>query len=282
MNYSSLISAEETLEHINDPHWRIIDCQFDLKDKAKGFQNYKSAHIPSAIFADIEKDLSSPVSNRTGRHPLPAINKIRQQFGNLGIQSNTQVVVYDDAFGSFAARLWWLLKWYGHQNVALLNGGLSYWKQMQFPLSREIPVVKPTVYTGEPDMSMIVDAETIFRSLNSSNLTLIDVRDSKRFQGLQEPIDRVAGHIPGAINIPWKTNLDDQGLFLERTELLSNYEEVLNNQSSDNFVFMCGSGITACHSLVAMHYLGKNDAKLYPGSWSEWIENPDLPIQTSS
>lgn len=281
MIYTSLVRADVTLEHINDTEWRIIDCRFDLKDKNAGLQHYREAHIPSAIYADLDKDLSSPVRPGTGRHPLPAIDDISRKLGEWGISATTQVVVYDDVSGSYAARLWWLLKWLGHQKVAILDGGLSYWKQQGYPLNNEIPDVIPASFQARPDMSMIIDTEALLKLLNSPSLTLVDVRDPARYTGAEEPIDKVAGHIPGSVNIPWKSNLDENGLYRNKTDLESLYSHFLINQETQNTVFMCGSGVTACHSLVALHYLGKSDVKLYPGSWSEWIEDPARPVEKS-
>lgn len=281
MKYTSLVSAEITQTHLQDPNWQIIDCQFDLKDKQLGYNNYKIEHIPGAIYANLDIDLSSPVTDLSGRHPLPAPEKISQKFGQWGINSSTQVVVYDNVYGSYAARLWWLLKWMGHENVAVLNGGLQYWKSMDYPLSQDIPVPKSTSFQSKPNKQMLVDAREILQLLPGSQIALIDVRDPERFSGKVEPIDKVAGHIPGAVNIPWKTNLDRQGLYLDPAELLLHYEKFIENYKSDNLVFMCGSGVTACHSLVALHSLGITDAKLYPGSWSEWIQDPSRPIESS-
>lgn len=281
MSYSSLVSAEITLEHLENPDWRIIDCQFDLKDKNLGYNNYKTGHIPGAIYADLDKDLSSPVTGVSGRHPLPSPEKICQTFGQWGIDTDTQVVVYDNVFGSFAARLWWLLKWMGHTKVAVLNGGLQYWKQMHYPLSKDTPNPKTTNFQPTPNMQMVVDAGKILQLLPQSRIALVDVRDPQRYSGTVEPIDKVAGHIPGALNIPWKTNLDKQGLYLNPPELITHYKAVLDNHESEDIVFMCGSGVTACHSLVALHSAGITNAKLYPGSWSEWIQDPSRPIESS-
>lgn len=281
MDYTTLVSAQDTLEHLEDPNWRIIDCQFDLKDKSHGYQSYRKEHIPSAIYADLENDLSSPISANSGRHPLPAVSDICEKFSKWGIQTNTQVIVYDNVFGSYAARLWWLLKWLGHRKVAVLNGGLTFWKQAGYPLTSKMPTVNPVDFSAQPNMSMMVDTNYIANTLSTSVLTLIDVRDSERYKGLQEPIDKAAGHIPGAINIPWKTNLDQNGLYLNSSQLQTQYQEILKNQESQNLVFMCGSGVSACHSLVALENIGISHTKLYPGSWSEWIQDASRPIETS-
>jgi len=280
MNYTSLISAEETLKHIDDPLWRIVDCRFDLKDKELGFKKYVTSHIPNAVYADLKKDLSSPVSPTSGRHPLPSIPAMVQKLSDWGIDSTVQVIVYDDAFGSFAGRLWWILNWLGHENVAVLNGGMSYWGKMKYPVTTEVPQILSRRFESNPDMSMIADVSSIEKMPSSNKITLIDVRDPERFQGLAEPIDKIAGHVPGAINIPWKSNIDENGLYLPPSQLEILYRDIIDSQNLNDVVFMCGSGVTACHSLVAMKYMGKKGSKLYPGSWSEWIQNPDHGIET--
>jgi thiosulfate/3-mercaptopyruvate sulfurtransferase len=282
MSFTSIISAKNTFQRLGDPNWRIFDCRFDLQDKHAGLNKYNAGHIPNAIFADLEKDLSSPVTNKSGRHPLPDIKSITHKFGSWGISADTQVVVYDDVYGSYAARLWWLLRWLGHKNVAVLNGGLTEWQRMQLPVTKDIIETESTSFIAKPDMSMIAEVSLIEQSLATSSVTLVDVRDSDRYQGLREPIDKIAGHIPGAINIPWKTNLDNNGLYLEKAKLLSHYSALADKTDTDALVFMCGSGVTACHSLVALEYLNLPVAKLYPGSWSEWIQNPDHPVASSA
>jgi len=282
MNYTSLVSAEDVLNHLDNPHWRIVDCRFDLKDKHLGYEKYKLGHIPNAIYADLKKDLSSPVSEQSGRHPLPEVSAIIQKLGSWGISSQTQVVVYDDAHGSFAGRLWWLLNWLGHENVAVLNGGFGYWENLNYPITTDIPQIEPTTFTGRPDMSMIADMPVIENSLTNDKLLLIDVRDPERYAGHVEPIDKIAGHVPGAINVPWKTNIDENGLYYSKAQLKDHYSQLLVDMGAKDLVFMCGSGVTACHSLLAMKYIGISGAKLYPGSWSEWIQNPSHPVETGS
>lgn len=282
MNFTSIVSAEDTFRNVNEPNWRIFDCRFDLKDDSIGFAKYKSGHIPNAIFADLHKDLSAPVTNNSGRHPLPDVHDISHKLGLWGVDSNTQVVVYDDVYGSYAARLWWMLRWLGHKNVAVLNGGLTEWERLHLPVTKVIAEPKSTTFIAKPDMSMIADVSTIEKSISSEKIMLIDVRDSDRYQGIREPIDKIAGHIPGAINIPWKTNLDPSGQYLEKANLLPHYLKILDKTDTETIVFMCGSGVTACHSLVALEYLDLPAAKLYPGSWSEWIRNPDHPVESSS
>ena len=282
MNYTSIINAEQAIENLDDPNWRFIDCRFDLNNVHAGIENYRTGHIPNAVYADLNKDLSSPVTQKTGRHPLPEIKDITERLGSWGIRPDTQVVVYDDVFGSYAGRLWWLLRWLGHNKVAVLNGGLSQWERLQLPLTKNVPTPEPTQFIAQPDISMIADTSIVEQSVSSPDIKLIDVRDTDRYQGLREPIDKIAGHVPGAINLPWKTNLDQNGLYLEKPELITHYESLLSKDglAEPNLVFMCGSGVTACHSLVALEFLNIHGARLYPGSWSEWIIDPQHPVET--
>lgn len=280
MTYTSLISPEDLTRNLNNPNWRIIDCRFDLNNRHAGFEKYNAGHISNALYADLKNDLSSPETATSGRHPLPAVPEITKRLGAWGIDSKTQVVVYDDACGSFAGRLWWILNWLGHERVAVLNGGLNYWEQNNYPTTKDLPQIQPANFIANPDMSMVVDTTRLEQLLASSNILLIDVRDPQRYQGLLEPIDKIAGHVPGAVNVPWKSNIDENGLYLTPPQLSSIYKNLIKDNTDKDVVFMCGSGVTACHSLVAMKYLGYEGAKLYPGSWSEWIQDPHHPIET--
>jgi len=282
MSYRSIISADVVQQHVNNPQWRIVDCRFNLKNPDEGLALYQMEHIPNAVYAHLDHDLSSPVTANSGRHPLPDVEHFKQKLGQWGINRDTQVVVYDDAAGSYATRLWWMLRWLGHDSVAALDGGFSSWKQQGLPVTADIPPVRSTTYIGEPKLDMLVDSDMLQQKLGQSQTLLIDVRDPNRFQGLEEPIDKVAGHIPGAINIPWKNNIAENGLYLPKAQLYDHYIKVLRDTPIDNTVFMCGSGVTACHSLLALEYVGIQGAKLYPGSWSAWISDPDRPIETSS
>jgi thiosulfate/3-mercaptopyruvate sulfurtransferase len=282
MEYTSIVNADVVAAHCDDPGWRIVDCHYHLLNHDEGYLRYCRAHIPNAVYAHLKRDLAGPTTAHTGRHPLPEIARFKQTLGRWGIDRDTQVVAYDDAQGSFAARLWWLLRWLGHRKVAVLNGGLSQWQTQGLALNRIIPQHDPREFAGQPDMSMLVESETIVTQLPRLELTLIDVRDPERFAGLQEPIDKVAGHIPNAVNVPWKSNLAADGLFLTKSQLLNLYHQYVTSDKTDQLVFMCGSGVTACHSLVALSHAGIDGAKLYPGSWSEWITNPQHPVQIGS
>ena len=282
MSYSSIISADNVQQNINDEQWRIIDCRFNLNAPDEGLALYNMEHLPNAVYAHLDHDLSSPVTTNSGRHPLPEVEKFKQKLGDWGINKNTQVVVYDDAAGSYAARLWWMLRWLGHDSVAVLDGGFSAWKQQGLPVTADIPQINCTNYLGSPDMEMLIDSEKLQEQLSQSSILLVDVRDPNRYQGIEEPIDKVAGHIPGAINIPWRSNIGENGLFLPKAQLHDHYINVLRTRPIDKTVFMCGSGVTACHSLLVLEYIGISGARLYPGSWSAWITNPDRLIETSS
>ncbi|MGD8566814.1 MAG: sulfurtransferase [Gammaproteobacteria bacterium] len=278
MSYSSVISSDILYQHLDDHDWRIIDCRFNLQAPDQGRGQYAIEHIPNALYAHLDEDLSSPVTETSGRHPLPDIEKLKAKLGEWGINAQTQVLAYDDAGGSYAARLWWLLHWLGHTKVAVLDGGFSIWKKQGLPTTAERPCVSPTVFTGEPNNEMLISTDELQRQLKHYTVCLIDVRDPERFTGKQEPIDKVAGHIPGANNIPWKHNIDGNSLFLPKGQLYDQYKALLQTRPANEITFMCGSGVTACHSLVVLAYLGISGAKLYAGSWSEWIRDPARPI----
>jgi len=281
MTYRSIISSDLLQQHLDDPNWRIVDCRYNLMETDEGLSLYQMEHIPNAVYAHLARDLSSPASNNSGRHPLPDAEQFILTLEAWGIDNRKQVVVYDDAGGSFAARLWWMLRWLGHESVAVLDGGYSVWKQQGLPTTNTIPHFDPTTFTGNPDMGMLVNSDALQEHLGNSTVLLIDVRDPQRYSGQEEPIDNIAGHVPGAINIPWKNNVANNGMYLPRAQLHDQYSKLLEDAAGKDIVFMCGSGVTACHSLVAMEYIGITGAQLYPGSWSEWITDNNRPIATS-
>jgi len=282
MTFNSIIDADELFKHLDDPAFRIIDCRYNLNATEEGLALYNIEHIPNAVYAHLKRDLSSPVTKTSGRHPLPDVTTLKLTLGHWGIDDTVQVVVYDNAAGSYAARLWWLLRWLGHNKVAVLNGGYDIWKRQGMPITAEIPQVSPRTFDGTPDMTMIADTRAVEELLTLPKTQLIDVRDPERYQGRIEPIDKIAGHIPGAINVPWKKNIDENGLYLSKAQLYDHYKSILHVSNMENTVFMCGSGVTACHSLVALTYIGMTGSKLYPGSWSEWITDPEHPVAASS
>ncbi len=259
----------------NAPHAvRLLDCRAKLQAPEWGRQQYLNGHIPGAIHADLEFELSGTIiPGQTGRHPLPEPATLAGTFARYGIGPDTQVVAYDDAGGAYAARLWWLLRWLGHDHCALLDGGLPAWIEANLPLQRGEETVTSTPFIGELQANLTVTAQAL---LAPRDLTIIDVRGPARYAGIEEPIDPVAGHIPGAINLPFANNLAANGRFLPAAELRERYAAV-----GTNSVSYCGSGVTACHAIFAMTLAGLNPAKLYPGSWSEWITDPSRPIARS-
>ncbi len=254
----------------------IVDCRFSLFEPDLGAQQYAEGHIPGAIYAHLDDDLSGEIIfRRSGRHPLPDRNKFAQTLRRWGIGNATQVVAYDDAGGPFAARLWWLLRWMGHESVAVLDGGLSSWVDAGLALSAESPQRSPGRFTARDELNSAVTTEQV---ASHPHWLLIDAREGARFRGDAEPIDPVAGHIPGAHNVPCQRHLDDKRRFQSADALAALYQPYLANNTIDDIVCYCGSGVTAAHSALAMTHAGLGTPKLYAGSWSEWITDPERPI----
>jgi thiosulfate/3-mercaptopyruvate sulfurtransferase len=278
--YTTVVSAGDLAHHIDDPDWVVVDCRFTLTDPEAGRRAHAQGHIPGARYAHLEEDLSAPVSPRSGRHPLPDPDVLEEKLGAWGIDSQKQVVAYDDTFGAMASRLWWLLRWLGHDRVALLDGGLPAWTRAGLPMTTEIPGVRPTHFLANPRPGMVVSAESVAASLAENSAILVDARAEERFSGEVEPLDPVAGHVPGAVNLPWEDNLDLDGTFLPPSDLKELYGDIMGSHSPADVIAMCGSGVTACHNLLAMEIAGISTARLYAGSWSEWITDPARPVAT--
>jgi thiosulfate/3-mercaptopyruvate sulfurtransferase len=278
MTYTKLISAETLNTQLHNPNWVIVDCRFSLTDTEAGFTAYRHGHIPNARYAHLDKDLSSRITDFTGRHPLPNLTVLTKKLGEWGIDNNSQVVVYDDASGAIAGRLWWLLGCLGHENVAVLDGGYKHWQKLGFPVTTTLPAIKPSVFRAYPSEDAGLTALEVQNALAQKSICLIDARSSERYRGEQEPIDPIAGHIPNAINRPFQLNLDNNGLFLSAEALRNQFISLIGDINPRQVVHMCGSGVTACHNLLAMEVAGLADSKLYPGSWSEWIRDKNRPI----
>ena len=278
MSYNTLITAQTLHQNINNPNWIIIDCRFSLADSTAGHSAYRHGHLPNARYADLNKDLSSEIHSYTGRHPLPNYNVLSQKLGAWGVSNDTQVVAYDDAGGAFAGRLWWLLKCLGHEKVAVLDGGIKHWQQQQFPITTTLPRIKPTVFRPYLDTTRWLNASQVQDKLAKQAIILIDARTPERFRGEQEPIDPIAGHIPKAKNRTFQLNLDSNGLFLSADRLQDQFKQLIGKTASENVVHYCGSGVTACHNLLAMEYAGLRGSKIYAGSWSDWIRNKNRGI----
>ena len=278
MPYTTLISADElTQAHISDPNWVIVDCRFSLKDTEYGRNAYRASHLPGSIYAHLDDDLSGPiVPGETGRHPLPDAQVFANWLGANGIDTASQVVAYDDLGGPVAARLWWMLRWLGHERVAVLNGGWQQWNTHGFPVRSETPSPTPRTFMPAPNTDLVASIEHI---QHPSDSLLIDARAYERYAGINEPIDPVAGHIPGAKSFPFKENLDETGLFKSATALRERFSSVLKENPDNHLICYCGSGVTAAHNILALAHAGIQHVALYPGSWSEWILDTSRPIE---
>ena len=277
---STVVSTESLAAQLANPGWVVIDCRFTLTDTEAGRRAYAAGHIPGARYAHLDEDLSSPITAVTGRHPLPILAEFCARLGAWGITPETQVVVYDDSFGSMAVRLWWLLRGLGHQNVALLDGGLPKWAREKHPVTDVLPALAAQTYPCPDHANWGVDAATVDSVRQSAAHKLVDARPEQRFSGEREPLDSVAGHIPGSINWVFEENLDMDGTYLPADELRDSYTQLLKGVAPENVVHTCGSGVTACHNILAMEIAGLSGSLLYPGSWSEWIRDPQRPVAT--
>lgn len=283
MTFDTLVDCATLAAHLDAPDWRVFDCRFDLADTGRGERAYREAHLPGAWYAHLDRDLSGPVTPRTGRHPLPAVDALAGWLGAHGVQAGTQVVAYDDSGGTMAVRLWWLLRWLGHTRVALLDGGWPAWSAAGLPVEAAPPrPVAPATFDARPDWGQVVTTQEIARQLatGGSGVLLLDARTPERFRGEAEPIDPVAGHVPGAVNLPLQENLNPDGTFRSAAALRRLYETALAGRPPESVAAMCGSGVTACHNLLAMELAGLAGGRLYAGSWSEWIRDPARPVAT--
>ncbi len=262
----------------SDPGIVPFDCRFNLADPGWGARAYALGHIAGARFTDLELDLSDPIGPTTGRHPLPDPERLAAKLGAWGVDNNTTVAVYDDAGGAFAARLWWLMRWLGHRRVVVLDGGLQAWAAAGGPLTDQVPIPTPRRFEPRPDDSAWVTTEALVSGLASGSIQVVDARAEVRFRGELEPIDPVAGHIPGSINLPLQGNLDAQGCFLPAERLRRRFLAALGERDPATVTHSCGSGVNACHNLLAMEIAGLPGSRLYAGSWSEWIRSPDRPV----
>ena len=277
---NTLVSVDTLLAHLDDPAWRVFDCRHDLKNTEYGQQAYLKGHIPGALFLHLDRDLSGPMTGRNGRHPLPDIAAFARRMSDCGVGADTQVVAYDNEGGIFASRLWWMLRWLGHENVALLDGGLPGWRRAKHPLQVDVPTVAPAQFVPAPRDAQ-VDVDYVLANLRSPQMLLIDARGEDRYAGENETLDPVAGHIPGALNRFYFENLDDAGCYFKPAdELRAEFADLLDGRNPKTVVQQCGSGVTACHNLLAMEVAGLSGSKLYPGSWSEWCSDPSRPVAT--
>jgi thiosulfate/3-mercaptopyruvate sulfurtransferase len=279
MILSVLAGTDILAQHLADPDWVVFDCRHDLGDPARGREDYSRSHIPGARFLHLDEDLSAPKTGKNGRHPLPDPDGFIEKLGRAGVDSRKQVIAYDAQGSMVAARLWWLLRWLGHLPVAVLDGGWNQWVAEGRPQTAEIPKPKPARFAGKPS-EIWVSARYVRAHLDDARTLLVDARAPDRFRGQNETLDPVGGRIPGARNRFYRDNLDANGRFKASETLRQEFVDVLKGSDPQSVVHYCGSGVSACHNLLAMESVGLRGARLYPGSWSEWCADPSRPVET--
>ena len=277
---NTLVTTEDLAAHLDDPNWVVFDCRFTITDPESGRQAYDKAHIPGARYVNLDRDLSAPMGTATGRHPLPDPRVLTEKLCAWGVGVNKQVVVYDDSYGSIACRMWWLLRWLGHPGVALLDGGYPKWTREKHPVTADVPEPPKAACACLPETSQIATTEDVLRASQTGDAIILDARSDRRFTGEYEPADPVAGHVPGAFNLQFEDNLDVDGTFLPPEALRENYQALLKGKPTWQVIHMCGSGVTACHNVLAMEIAGLPGSRLYAGSWSQWITDPARPVAT--
>ena len=280
--FQTLISVEELALAID--HCVVVDCRHDLGDPTAGRRAYEAGHVPNAHFLGQDEDLASPRHPGSGRHPLPAPAALRARLASLGLRDGRQLVAYDDHGGVWASRLWWLARWLGHAEVAVLDGGLSAWTRAGYPIARgpdsPAATATPGTLSARTSLAPSVDAQAVLSGIGQVGHQVVDARASERFRGETEPLDPVAGHIPGAINRPQSQNLRPNGQFKPAQALAEEFRTLLGPRAASQVIHSCGSGISACHNLLAMEIAGLSGSALYPGSWSEWVADPSRPVAT--
>jgi len=283
MIYTTVIGTADLATHLDDPDWAIFDARFWLTDVERGRRDYEHSHVPGAIYAHLNNDLSGPVvPGHTGRHPLPNVDAIARFFSQHGVDDRVQVVAYDDAGGAMAVRVWWLLRWLGHAAAAVLDGGWPRWLAENRPVTDQVTARIPRVFAPQVQSGWWWTTEEVAAHRSDAAYKILDARNADRYRGENETIDPVAGHIPGAISAPYAANLNPDGTFKSIETLRDQYRAVLGGTPAERAVCYCGSGVTAAHNILAMAYAGLGMARLYAGSWSEWIVDPARPIATGN
>jgi thiosulfate/3-mercaptopyruvate sulfurtransferase len=264
-----IVSGDWLHKHLADPQVVVVDCRFALQQPEQGQQLYRVSHIPGAHYLDLNQDLSSPVQQHGGRHPLPDLDNLGAKLSACGVQSEppSLVVAYDDSRFAFAARLWWLLRYLGHDSVALLDGGWSAWQAAGYPVDSEAPSIRSGVFHPKLRSHLVVDIDYVKAHKDQDGVVLVDSREGDRYRGEREPIDPIAGHIPGAVNYPWQATSTEQGYWHSPNHLADHWQAV---QTAEKVIIYCGSGVTACVNLFALEIAGIQTGKLYAGSWSDW------------
>ncbi len=280
MTFTTLISTAELAAQLTDPALVVVDCRVMLDDVDWGRRSYAVGHVPAAVYAHVDDDLSGAKTGSNGRHPLPSPDAFSRTCSRFGIDVRSQVVAYDQDNGMYASRLWWLLRWMGHDAVAVLDGGFAQWTSESRPVRTGVETRDARSFSGAPRAEMLVDVAGVESHLSDARWRLVDARAPERFRGEVEPLDRVAGHIPGAANYFYKRNLDDAGLFRPVAELRETLAPLAGGDGAETIVCYCGSGVTACHNLLALEHAGLRGARLYAGSWSEWSSDARRPVAT--
>ncbi len=281
MTHTLIIDTATLAANLDNPEWVIVDCRFDLAEPAAAESAYRRDHIPGAYYAHLDRDLSARVGPDTGRHPLPDPGTLAKRFSRWGITATRQIVAYDQGSGMFAARLWWLARWLGHPAVAVLDGGYGAWKAQGLPLTDRRPPDRDSGFQPAEQRSLWLELDEVQRMVNrGAGDRLLDARSRARYRGDEEPLDPRAGHIPGARNLPHADNTGTDGRFLAPDVLRQRFEAVLAGTTPEDVVHTCGSGVSACHNLLAMELAGLHGSRLYPGSWSEWCSDPGRPAET--
>jgi len=282
MRQQLLFSPQELYAESKSNARIVVDCRFDLSDTGAGYRGYLEAHIPGAVYAHLDNDLSSPVTTISGRHPLPDMDKFAAFLARSGWQPGMSLIAYDNAGGAIAARLWWLMKYFGHDCAGLLDGGIASWQSAGYELeSGRVTKASTTPASFNTSSDLVMSTAEIFDNLGSSNKVLVDVRASERYSGQFEPIDSEAGHVPGSVNYPLQLSLTENGRFKPAQQIREGLLGLSKAQPAKDVVYMCGSGVTACHTIFAAELAGLSGSKLYAGSWSEWIRDPSRPVESS-
>lgn len=279
MPFTTLIDTETLAAHLSDPAWALIDCRYDLRNESWGQRAYEASHIPGAVYASLDRDLSGPKTGRNGRHPLPDPESLARTFGQLGIGEGVQVAAYDQDNGMYASRLWWLLRWMGHDDVAVLDGGLTKWSGEGRPLHSNGETRPPRHFEGSPRPGWMMTADETAGAVSAGGWQLVDARSPDRYRGENETLDKVAGHIPGAVNHFFRWNVSDDGRFRSADEIRDRVRASIGDVALERVICYCGSGVTACQNLLAFEHAGLSGARLFPGSWSEWSSDPSRPIE---
>jgi thiosulfate/3-mercaptopyruvate sulfurtransferase len=281
MRRRQLISTEDLAQKLDHHDWRIVDCRFSLSNAGQGRNEYRASHIPGSVFMDLNEDLASKPTATSGRHPLPDVGTLAETIGRLGIDNQSEVVVYDADNGAMAARCWWIFRWLGHDKVRLLDGGLAAWKEGGFPLSADIPGPRARRFDAKTRVAAVITGDELMDAMGTNRMPRVfDARDTARFAGIVEPIDAVAGHVPGATSLPFASSLGPGGRWRNQSELESLWRQHLGADRRTAWVAMCGSGVTACHLALSAVEAGFSEPRLYVGSWSEWIRDKRRPIAT--